>query len=467
MKHESNLGPRTSGAREETNFLVPMKRKMRKVTPKKRAAAAKMKKTPTKKLLSNKAKKHQLFRINDKTGKTGTALMRAFNTKWTPNKVNISFVKRNITPESIEAWQMGEVQDAWGRKEGSGGKKKISKDMEPAIEDMIEDDDVMMKEVPGLVEEIFGVKMTQETITNHFKKKRGNATGYTSHVTPLATPLTEVDEAVRLAYALYGPINSWSFEEYDDVANKILLPRSWKERRRLLAWWDHKPFYLGKFHRHNCRQCRFNKKNDDKSKKEKKPLVPGRKEKFSPKFMVFGLLGYAFSTCYFHCHRRRNMRRSRNEKDDLVYKYTFEHISVNQAELNSAALQFIPTLKANGIRVLIGDCDTKLHNKKLAEVFWEHGILLWPGGGRSCGRHPIGYPPRSHDCNPCELWFSGWQNAATKLMKKKKKQSMLNWKRALEESLKKMKKASWQKLINTQPKVMNQIIQNKGGPTKY
>ena len=77
MKHESNLGPRTSGAREETNFLVPMKRKMRKVTPKKRAAAAKMKKTPTKKLLSNKAKKHQPFRINDKTGKTGTALMRA------------------------------------------------------------------------------------------------------------------------------------------------------------------------------------------------------------------------------------------------------------------------------------------------------------------------------------------------------------------------------------------------------
>ena len=95
MKHESNLGPRTSGAREETNFLVPMKRKMRKVTPKKRAAAAKMKKTPTKKLLSNKAKKHQLFRINDKTGKTGTALMRAFNTKWT-NKVNISFRIRGV-----------------------------------------------------------------------------------------------------------------------------------------------------------------------------------------------------------------------------------------------------------------------------------------------------------------------------------------------------------------------------------
>ena len=98
MKHECNLGPRTSGAREETNFFVPMKRKMRKVTPKKRAAAAKMKKTPTKKLLSNKAKKHQLFRINDKTGKTGTALMRAFNTKWT-NKVNISWVLLSIKGE--------------------------------------------------------------------------------------------------------------------------------------------------------------------------------------------------------------------------------------------------------------------------------------------------------------------------------------------------------------------------------
>ena len=113
MKHESNLSPRTSGAREETNFLVPMKRKMRKVTPKKRSAAAKMKKTPTQKLLCNITKKYQLLRINHKTGKTGTALMRAFNTKQTPNKVNIPFLQRNITPESIEAWQMGEVQDAW------------------------------------------------------------------------------------------------------------------------------------------------------------------------------------------------------------------------------------------------------------------------------------------------------------------------------------------------------------------
>ena len=52
-------------------------------------------------------------------------------------------------------------------------------------------------------------------------------------------------------------------------------------------------------------------------------------------------------------------------------------------------------------------------------------------------------------------------------MKSKMKKTMLNWKNSLEESLKKMKKPRWQKLIDTQPKVMKKIIQNQGGRTKY
>ena len=183
--------------------------------------------------------------------------------------------------------------------------------------------------------------------------------------------------------------------------------------------------------------------------------------------MVFGLLGYTFSAAYFHCNRRRNQRRSRNDQDELVYKYTFEHISVNQAELNAAAEEFIPILKKNGIRILIGDCDTKLHNAKLADMLAEHAILLWPGGGKSCGKHPCGYPPRSHDCNPCESWFSQWQEDAAKLMKKKKKKTMMKWKTALESAQKNMKKARWQKLIDTQPKIMKTIIAKNGGRTKY
>ena len=124
-------------------------------------------------------------------------------------------------------------------------------------------------------------------------------------------------------------------------------------------------------------------------------------------------------------------------------------------------------LKENRIKVLIGDCDCKLHNKGLAKIFLKEGIFLWPGGGKSCGHHECGYPPRSHDCNPCESWFSAWQEAAAKLMKKQKKKTMFLWKQNLELALSKMKKSTWQTLIDNQPKVMNTIIANDGGRTKY
>ena len=44
---------------------------------------------------------------------------------------------------------------------------------------------------------------------------------------------------------------------------------------------------------------------------------------------------------------------------------------------------------------------------------------------------------------------------------------MFNWKQTLEEAQRKMKKKRWQKLIDTQPKVMKTIVQNGGGRTKY
>ena len=44
----------------------------------------------------------------------------------------------------------------------------------------------MMKEVPGLIARKFGIQITEQTVTNDFKKKSGNPTGYISHVVPLA-----------------------------------------------------------------------------------------------------------------------------------------------------------------------------------------------------------------------------------------------------------------------------------------
>ena len=71
-----------------------------------------------------------------------------------------------------------------------------------------------------------------------------------------------------------------------------------------------------------------------------------------------------------------------------------------------------------------------------------------------------------NDCDPCELWFSIWQDDAQTLMKKKT-DTMLNWKNTLESSREAISKGRWQKFIDNQPKVMKAIIDNEGGRTKY
>ena len=60
-------------------------------------------------------------------------------------------------------------------------------------------------------------------------------------------------------------------------------------------------------------------------------------------------------------------------------------MKVNQAELIQAAMTFIPILKKNQIKILVGDCDSKLHNEKLADLFWEQGIFCGQGLARGVG----------------------------------------------------------------------------------
>ena len=81
--------------------------------------------------------------------------------------------------------------------------------------------------------------------------------------------------------------------------------------------------------------------------------------------------------------------------------------------------------KKNQIKILIGDCDSKLHNEKLADLFWEQGIFLWPRAGK---------------------------DDAAKLMKKKKNKSMFNWKCALEEAQKKCRWGDGKSLLTISQK---------------
>jgi len=115
-----------------------------------------------------KEKKFQLFMINHCTGLTGTALARRFNSKWAPIKVNDRFVRRTVTPEAIRTFAVSGPFHLVARKGGSGRKKKITEDMEEDVKAWIENNDVKMKEIPGLIKRKFKVEVTQETITTKY-----------------------------------------------------------------------------------------------------------------------------------------------------------------------------------------------------------------------------------------------------------------------------------------------------------
>lgn len=434
----------------------PVKKKKRLKTPKK---------TPKKEGLTMNQKKQRCMLIKYEQELAGISsqieLIRTFETRWGVRLVQ-SWVSRNITKEAYAQWK---DDGTFKRKKGPGPKFLITKEMEPQIKKWIEDDSLKMKDVIKKIKTVFNVEIKDEkTIRKRFKRSRTTPDGYTAHVTPMKTPLSKKDEKIRLAYAMYGPINNWTFE---DVCNGLNLPKTWRERKLKIAFWDHKPFYLGKFHRFNHRQYRF--------KNSKKDLEPRRKEKFAPMFMVFGCMCWHGCLEYFHSNLQKNVRRSRNADGELVYKYQFKHQSVDQKEVNKGALVFVEQLKAWGIKLLIGDCDAKLHNRGLEELLLAHGIMLWPGGGKGSGKHPIGYPPRSHDCNPCEQWFSQWQEMASAMMDlhhknakgKNDAASMKKWRLSLQACCKDFPLQKLRDLINTQRKAMKAIIANEGGRTKY
>ena len=114
----------------------------------------------------------------------------------------------------------------------------------------------------------------------------------------------------------------------------------------------------------------------------KKPLRKGRKEKFSHKFMVYGVITDASCLNYFHCVRKRNKRRSRIKNDDLKRKYTFHEENVDQYEVNEGAKSFIHNVKTRGLKLILGDCDAKLQAKSLGLIMKKNGVPVYLAAGK-------------------------------------------------------------------------------------
>ena len=90
-------------------------------------------------LMSSKERKFKLFLLHHETKLTGTALMRRFNHKYSPNKVSYYMVHTNITSAKYAQWLKGEGST---RKTGSGRRKSITEDMKPQVRKWIEDDPI-------------------------------------------------------------------------------------------------------------------------------------------------------------------------------------------------------------------------------------------------------------------------------------------------------------------------------------
>ena len=169
----------------------------------------------------------------------------------------------------------------------------------------------------------------------------------------------------------------------------------------------------------------------------------------------------------------RNKRRSRDADGELVHKRHFVHPKITADEVFRVAEEtVVPFCLENGIKMVIGDNDSKLHSKGLEDLFEDHAIELYNGSGKTVGSHENGYPPRSHDCQPAETHFANvFHEAQVKLEDAEKKRSrprsMMMWKYALDSTWNNWPLEEIQKLIDRQPEIMEKIVELGGERTAF
>ena len=104
--------------------------------------------------------------------------------------------------------------------------------------------------------------------------------------------------------------------------------------------------------------------------------------------------------------------------------------------------------------------------KSLGKMRLHHDFRLYED------REENGYPPRSHDCRPVETEFAGGFELAQEDVERREKnaghkRTMHMWKHALNHVWNTRPIGETQKPIDRMPKIMEAIIEAKGGKTKY
>ena len=123
--------------------------------------------------------------------------------------------------------------------------------------------------------------------------------------------------------------------------------------------------------------------------------------------------------------------------------------------------------------MLIADNDCKFHTKMLVDLCKKHGIQIYLVGEKPPWDQQInGYPPRSHDCMPCETEFTNsFKEAQEDVERREKnrgyKRTMKMWKHSIVKIWENRPIESVRKLIIKQPKIMEEIIAFDGARTTY
>ena len=294
------------------------------------------------------------------------------------------------------------------------------------------------------------------------KRKPGQTDKYKARKVPKQTPLRTGDSEKRLAYAEHGPIARGG--KFGDV----YLSEDWEQRKKQIGFIDDKPFWLDSSTVKNRFYYDFGDYSDDE------PPEVLSVEKHSPHFM--NCCGICYSSKFMHeySHEVKNKRRTRNSDGVLVRGSHYEHDTVDaKLVLKVFKEEVIPWCKDNGLLLLIVDNDTKFHSKMLVTECKAHGIEIYPGSGkRVWDRADNGYPPRSHDCMPCETEFANaFEEAQLDLERRernaKKKRTMKMWRNSIRKVWFSRPIEEVQKLIDRQPKIQQEIIKKGGRRTKY
>lgn len=290
-------------------------------------------------------------------------------------------------------------------------------------------------------------------------KDKQNPLKYQAKKVPKQTPLKDLDMEKRVNYAINGPINKGG--KY----GCITLSDDWEIRRIELGWLDDKPWWKDSSSVKNRFYYDFDGHDP--------PEVLGV-DKHSPHFM--NLCGICWNGRYMHWYSTevKNKRRSRNKNGDLVTKHHYEHHIIDaKLVVKTFEEEVLPWAQAMGIKMLICDNDSKFHTKMLVELCKRNGIEMYPGGGKKpWDREVNGYPPRSHDCMPCETEFANcFEEAQLDVDRREKnrrqKRTMKMWKNAIPYTWENRGLVVLRKLINKQPKIMQTIIEHDGAQTTY